>query len=72
MGSVLSLVVGPTRRVSRVVGCWGPLLAGAAVRAGVARERGDAEAEVLAERGDIAGIECFALAGWFGADGVPG
>ena len=33
-------------------------------------ETRDAEAEVLPQAGDVAGVEGFALAGGFGADGV--
>ena len=43
---------------------------GAAVDAGVAAEACDAEAEILAQGGDVAGVEGFALAWGFGAHGV--
>ena len=34
-------------------------------------EGGDAEGEPLVQAGDVAGVEDFALAGWFGSDGMP-
>ena len=45
---------------------------GAAVDAGVFAEAGDTEAEVLAQRGNVAGVEGFTLPRWFGPDGVAG